>query len=281
VTFNYNMGYASYLYSALVNKDIDVYPEYDGSLLYEYLHKPLGGRFQKDLQSIDPASPDHADFVNTEVKKATLNVRYLAGFGFNDPYVLVMKRADADRLGLIDKHGKVTISGLKEKAVTDLALVADDVFFHRYEWSQLKEKYGDLTFARQPLARHEEVYNLVRQGLNNKAVVAVGFGTDMELNPIADDLIRIEDDRKVFPNYYAGPLVNGLLLRKFPEVEAALAGLKGIINSQEMTNLVKKYDEDAAKIKNTDRKEEVDKRQEKAEDIARKFLESKGVLSRS
>jgi osmoprotectant transport system permease protein len=118
------------------------------------------------------------------------------------------------------------------------------VFFYRNEWSQVKKQYGNLTFGAYPLARHAEVYDLVRKGRpDNKAVVAVGFGTDRDLNPIADDLVQIEDDRKVFPAYYAGPLVNGLLLRKFPEVEKALARLKGIISSQEMADLVKTHDE--------------------------------------
>jgi len=276
VTFNYNMGYASYLFSALVNKDIDVYPEYDGSLLYEYLHRPLEGALHDNLQSIDPTSPDYADFVNNELKKTPLNVEYLASFGFNDPYVLVMKRADADRLGLINKDGKVTISGLRQKAATNLALVADEVFFYRNEWSQLKKQYDGLTFADQPLARHSEVYDRVRKGRpDNKAVVAVGFGTDRELNPIADDLVQIEDDRKVFPAYYAGPLVNGLLLRKFPDVKKELARLKGIINSQEMADLVKSCDEETARL------ESAEDRKKKVEEIARRFLQSKGVLAKS
>ncbi len=77
-----------------------------------------------------------------------------------------------------------------------------------------------------PLVSHGDVYNRLRQGRDDeKAVVAVGFGTDKELNPT--DLVQIYDDLKVFPTYYAGPLVNRLLLRKFPKVEAALLRLKG------------------------------------------------------
>lgn len=181
----------------------------------------------------------------------------------------------AERLGLIQNDGRITISGLRAKAATDIALVADDVFFYRNEWSALTEQYG-LTFADRPLARHTEVYDRLKEGRDDKkAVVAVGYGTDKELNPIAPDLVQIEDDRKVFPTYYAGPLVNRLLLRKFPKVEPALSRLKGILSSQEMARLLKKHDKVTANLKSVEAKKKA------VEDIAREFLLSKGVLAKS
>jgi glycine betaine/choline ABC-type transport system substrate-binding protein len=86
--------------------------------------------------------------------------------------------------------------------------------------------------------------------------------------------VQIEDDLKVFPSYYAGPLVNRLLLRKFPKVEAALLRLKGILSSKEMASLVKKHDEEIANLKSVEAKKEA------VENIAREFLVSKGVLAK-
>ena len=88
-------------------------------------------------------------------------------------------------------------------------------------------------------------------------------------------LVQIEDDLKVLPAYYAGPLVNRLLLRKFPNVEPALAKLKGILSLSEMASLLKRYDEVTAKLEGDEAKKKV------TEDIAREFLQSKGVLAKS
>jgi glycine betaine/choline ABC-type transport system substrate-binding protein len=117
----------------------------------------------------------------------------------------------------------------------------------------------------------------VRQGREDKkAIVAVGFGTDKELNPIAPDLVQIVDDRKVLPAYYyAGSLVNRLLLKKFPNVGSALSKLKGILSLPEMVSLLQKHDEVTAKLGSVEAKKKA------VEDIAREFLQSKGVLAKS
>jgi hypothetical protein len=89
VTMKYDMGHASRVFSSLVNRGIDIYPEYDGSLLYEYLRKPLPG----DPTSAEMSKPlprGNTEAVNLELQKGvqTLNMRYFNHFGFNDPYVL-------------------------------------------------------------------------------------------------------------------------------------------------------------------------------------------------
>src|SRR5262249_54932994 len=93
----YNMGHASRLHSALRDHTIDIYPEYDGSLLYEYLNRPLGG----ELEDLDP------DAVNRELQKTTqtLNMRYFPHFGFDNPYVFVMLRSTAEALGILKSDG--------------------------------------------------------------------------------------------------------------------------------------------------------------------------------
>src|SRR5262249_14936287 len=118
VVFNYNMSYSSRVYTALLNRDIDIYPEYDSSLLYEYLHVPF------EFVAIHQRTPGDDDLVNNELQKRALNLKYLPHFGFDNPYVLVMKRQEADRLGLI-ANGTVTISALSTRAATDLALASD------------------------------------------------------------------------------------------------------------------------------------------------------------
>src|SRR5262249_6170644 len=54
VRTQYNMGHGSRLHWALRDEMIDIYPEYDGSLLQEYLHKePNVERLNVDVDTIN------------------------------------------------------------------------------------------------------------------------------------------------------------------------------------------------------------------------------------
>jgi osmoprotectant transport system permease protein len=65
--------------------------------------------------------------------------------------------------------------------------------------------------------------------------VISGYSTDGRLK--AFDLITLADDKKIFPPYYAAPIVSGEALRKFPQLEKTLNMLSGKINDSVMTDL--------------------------------------------
>ena len=62
-----------------------------------------------------------------------------------------------------------------------------------------------------------------------------GYSTDGRIR--AYDLRVLRDDRRVFPPYYAVPVVRPALLREHPELAAVLARLDGQISDSVMTNL--------------------------------------------
>ncbi|TGE21307.1 ABC transporter permease subunit [Hymenobacter aquaticus] len=62
-----------------------------------------------------------------------------------------------------------------------------------------------------------------------------GYSTDGRIR--AYDLRVLRDDRRVFPPYYAAPVVRPALLRQHPELTAVLAQLAGQISDSVMTNL--------------------------------------------
>src|SRR5262249_5786760 len=128
VATRYGLGHASRMFTALVNKDIDIYPEYDGSILYEYLRKPMP-------DGSAPVESGNADVVNRELQKGaqTLNMRYLDHLGYNDPYVFVMNRSKARERGLL-KNGTVVASDVVQNAGKDLIVISDQEFFFRSEW---------------------------------------------------------------------------------------------------------------------------------------------------
>ncbi len=68
-----------------------------------------------------------------------------------------------------------------------------------------------------------------------KLDVISGYSTDGRLK--AYNLITLQDDKKIFPPYYAAPVVRNDVLQKHPEVRDVLNSLSGMINDSIMTEL--------------------------------------------
>ena len=65
------------------------------------------------------------------------------------------------------------------------------------------------------------------------------------------DLIQLEDDKGYFPPYQAAPLIRGEIVRRHPDVKAALDDLGGLITDEEMRTLNRAVDvdhRDAARV---------------------------------
>jgi len=62
-----------------------------------------------------------------------------------------------------------------------------------------------------------------------------GYSTDGRIK--AFDLVVLEDDKTIFPPYYAAPIIKTRTLKKFPGLEETLNLLAGKINDSIMTNL--------------------------------------------
>lgn len=70
--------------------------------------------------------------------------------------------------------------------------------------------------------------------------VISGYSTDGRLK--AYNLVVLNDDKTIFPPYYAAPIVREDVLQKYPELEPALNMLSGRINDSIMTELNYKAD---------------------------------------
>ncbi|MCF2490703.1 ABC transporter permease/substrate-binding protein [Dyadobacter sp. CY347] len=76
---------------------------------------------------------------------------------------------------------------------------------------------------------------MYKAAYEKKIDVISGYSTDGRLK--AYDLITLEDDKRIFPPYFASPLVRKEVLIKYPELENALNLLSGKINDSIMTDL--------------------------------------------
>ena len=200
------LGGTQVLWQALRRGELDVYPEYTGTLRQEiFAGRPL---------------PDDAAL------RAALEaegLRMSAPLGFNDTYALGMKEAEAARLGLR------TVSDLRGHPA--LRLGFSNEFMERADgWPALRARYG------LPQQARGLDHDLAYRGLESGALdVTDLYSTDAE---IAHYHLRVlEDDLRHFPAYDAVLVYRADLETRAPEVVAALARLSGRVSEAEMVAL--------------------------------------------
>jgi osmoprotectant transport system permease protein len=76
---------------------------------------------------------------------------------------------------------------------------------------------------------------MYKAAYEKKLDVISGSSTDGRVK--AFDLVVLEDDKHIFPPYYAAPIVRNETLQKYPDLESALNLLSGTINDSIMTEL--------------------------------------------
>jgi len=205
-----NMGGTFVCDTAIRSGSIDAYVEYSGTALTAILKKPSSS----DRSRVDAT-------VRGEYEKAGL--RWSPALGFNNTFAMIVRRADAERLGL--------------RKISDLAKVAATYqpgfgyeFAERPDgWNGLQAAYG-LRFARAP--------QTMDLGLTYKAVAAgevdliAGNSTDGLIEPLG--LVVLEDDRRFFPPYDAVVVYRAGMDAKCAK---ALESLRGTIDDATMRRL--------------------------------------------
>jgi osmoprotectant transport system permease protein len=196
------LGGTRILWDALQRGDLDVYPEYTGTLAEEI----FAGQVPVTLEAVGAAL-------------AARGVRVAAVLGFADSYALGMKEATAERLGIR------SISDLARHP--ELRFAFSNEFLDRGDgWRALQQSYA----LPQRNVRGMD-HDLAYRGLSSGAFEVTDlYSTDAEVQQLG--LRVLEDDRRHFPDYQAL-----LLLRQgaaTPPVLAALSALQGRISVQDM-----------------------------------------------
>jgi len=208
-THRAGLGGTRLLWDALLHDQLDAYPEYTGTLSEEVLSsaRPAGG-----------AGPEQ-EWLTTAL--AARGVGVVGPLGFNNTYALGVKRALAGRLGL--------------RAISDLRAHPE----LRYGFSSEFMNRGDgwpLLRARYALAPGDVKgldHDLAYRGLASGALdVTDLYSTDPEIQ--RDDLVVLQDDRRVFPRYDAVLLYRLDSGQRAPEVLAAWQRLRGRIDAPAM-----------------------------------------------
>ena len=182
--------------------------------------------------------------------KEKYNLEYVNLYGFNNTYGLAVNKDIAEKYNL--------------KTYSDLAKVSNNLIFGaEYDFFEREDGYKEL----------QKVYNvdfkkkidmdigLKYQAMKDKKIdVMVIFTTDGQL--AISDVVVLEDDKKMYPSYRAGTVVRSEILSKYPELKPVLEKLNNILDDKTMADL--NY--------------QVESEGKKPEDVAREYLQEKGLL---
>jgi osmoprotectant transport system permease protein len=198
------LGGTRILWNALLSGDIDIYPEYTGTITQEIL---AGRRLDSDEQ--------------IRAAVAESGVRMTEPLGFNNTYAIGMKRELAARLG-IEK-----VSDLRNHP--ELKFGFTNEFMDRGDgWPSLQKRYG-LPQRNVRGLDHDIAYRALEGG--NIEVMDL-YSTDAEIK--YHDLKVLEDDLRHFPLYNAVILYRADLEARAPNVAAAVRSLAGRISEARM-----------------------------------------------
>jgi len=198
------MGGTIILWEALRGGQIDAYPEYTGTIATEILKSDSGVSLDQIRDSLEK-----------------LGVGMTAPLGFNNTYALVMRRSEAQRLGIR------TISDLQRYPELKFGLTHE--FLERQDgWRPLRQRYG---LPQQNIVGidHALGYSALANG---SIAVKDAYSTDAKIEQ--NDLFVLEDDLHFFPKYEAV-----FLFRSSTRADAiaALRRMEGTLDETRMIRL--------------------------------------------
>ena len=239
VTVKPNFGKTTFLYEALKKGDIDIYPEFTGTVT-ESLLQPSPKVSHE---------PDQVYQVARDGIAKQDHLAYLKPMSYQNTYAVAVPKKIAQEYGL------KTISDLK-KVEGQLKAGFTLEFNDREDGNKgLQTLYGlNLNVATmEPALRYQAIQS-------GDIQITDAYSTDAELARY--DLVVLEDDKQLFPPYQGAPLMKAELLAKHPELEAVLNKLAGKITADQMSQL--NY--------------QVGVEGKSAEEVAREFLVQEGIL---
>jgi osmoprotectant transport system permease protein len=198
------MGGTIILWEALRGGQIDAYPEYTGTIVTEILKSD---------------STLSLDQIRNSLEK--VDVGMTAPLGFNNTYALVMRRSEAQRLGIR------TISDLQRYPELKFGLTHE--FLERQDgWRPLRQRYG---LIQQNIIGIDHALGYSALAIGSIAAKDA-YSTDAKIEQ--NDLFVLEDDLHFFPKYEAV-----FLFRSSTRADAiaALRRLEGTLDETRMVRL--------------------------------------------
>jgi osmoprotectant transport system substrate-binding protein len=208
-----NAGIGTTLHAALLNNEMDLYPEYTGTALQQILNLPSSSDAEQVYQTV------------ARIYKEKFNLIWLDPSPMNNTFALAVTQDTASRYGL---H---TLADLAN--TTDLTMIGPLDFDTRLDGlTGLQQTYGD--FA---LRRYISVDSTIRyKGLiDGQADIVVAYTTDGEIS--AYNLVLLDDSRHFFPPYNVAPVIRQPVLDASGEIVGILNALAPHLTNAAMQRL--------------------------------------------
>jgi osmoprotectant transport system permease protein len=201
------LGGTQVLFHALEADELDVYPEYTGTIAAEI----LAGKQIRDEAAL-------------RLALAERGVGMSQPLGFNDTYAIGMIESLAAKMGIS------SLSDLKRHP--DLKMGFSNEFMDRADgWPGVRDRYG----LPQRVVRGLD-HDLAYRALVSNEIQATDFySTDAEIKQYKLRVLR--DDLRFFPSYECVWLYRTDLPKRSPVAFAALARLEGKLTSMEMAEM--------------------------------------------
>jgi osmoprotectant transport system permease protein len=208
----FNLAGTQICFDGLRSGSLDVYAEYTGTGLRNILGDAhASGTPAAVFAQVSAAFRDRFELV------------WLAPFGFNNTYVMMMHAERADDLG---------IRALSDLAAHPLRYGVSHEFLQRPDGMPGLRTAYQLHEASTVGLEHDLAYQALVTGAID---VSDGYSTDAKI--LAFHLLALRDDRGFFPPYEAAPLARADLFTRVPLAEPALRLLAGRIDDDTMRRL--------------------------------------------
>ncbi len=216
---NFNLGGTVICHKALINGEIDLYPEYTGTALTTLMNR----------ETI-PSSTEVFSIVESYYREEW-DCEWLQPLGFDNTYALTVREKDAE-----EKQWK-TISDLKPDAENLPAGFTAEFMERPDGYPGLKKKY-ELDFQSTSDLDPGLMYRAIAQ---KEVDVICAFATDGRIP--AFNLYPLKDNLNFFPPYEAAPVVRQDALKKFPKLRETLNLLARLLDNETMQQLNFEVDE--------------------------------------
>lgn len=211
VTRKVNLGGSNVAWQALLNNEIQLYPEYTGTIVANYYQEETGTSEETLRKARELVQQDQ--------------LKFLEPWGFNNTYTLALPAEKAAEWGI------KTYSDLA-KVSQQLVIGSEFEFLDRPDGLPgLKETYN-MQFAEEKGMDAGLRYRSIEAG---EVDVINAFATDGMLKVY--NLSILEDDKSFFPPYDMAPLIRQEIVEQFPVVEDLLNQLAGKISDETMQEL--------------------------------------------
>lgn len=212
---------SSVIHDAIVNDEIDFYPEYTGTGLITRLGEEPIYDPEECYEAVKKGYADKFD------------ITWLAHSDVNDSEGLAMLKSVAD------KYGITTFSDLWSHA-SELTFAANGEFYEQSGiFDRLQEVYGTASFKDTVTMDHTLTFQAAKSG----EVDAISVYTTEGSLAVGDFLI-LTDDKNCWPPYYLAPIIRNDALKAHPEVQEIVDKVTATFTDENVIAMNAKVDVD-------------------------------------